>query len=40
MNKNFMLKDINNEMVLQKYEEILNSKSTGNTKVLINSRKK
>ena len=31
MNKNFMLKDINNDMVLQKYEEILNSKSIGNT---------
>lgn len=31
MNKNFMLKDINNDMVLQKYEEILNSKSMNNT---------
>lgn len=31
MNKNFSLKGINNEMVLQKYEEIISSKSIGNT---------
>ncbi len=28
MNKNFELKDINNSTVLQKYEEIINSKSS------------
>jgi hypothetical protein len=31
MSKNFKLKDINNEMVVQKYEEILSSKSIGNS---------
>lgn len=29
LSKGFMLKDINNEMVLQKYEEILSSRSIG-----------
>jgi len=29
MNKKFQLKDINNELVLQKYEQILSSQSIG-----------